>query len=332
MTRKQDGFEEEQQQHEQLAQVEQPKDGGLSVDQELAIAQVASLSSFDHARLAELLVDYPELKPQLLAAAGANMGNASVQRALHLYDAKMKERERSDSGFIDGMIGLETAVADTTAASTEVDSDLAFTTGHMENDAAVAATTDISTEVAPAPEQVAQVEVVESMKAGDEEMLAATLNDTPEMRGQVIVKATEELGTETVEKAIEVQAEEQQQAPAEAQLAVEPVPAQAVAEVVEHPKALDQEEAWIGNARDYNERHAKLVDEFVQLAGTELRLFDGTVDPTVIVAWQQANGVPVDGRIGPATVAAAREGAKKVTEVAETVVAKQDETAADQPA
>lgn len=326
MTRTPEEFEQDQQQLP-AQQAEQPKDGGLSVDQERALLQVASLGSFDHARLAELLVEYPELHDQILAAASASLGNAGVQRALNLYDAKMKEREQSDEGFMAGLIAAETAVAETTEASTTIDSDLAFTTEQMEGDAAVAATTDVSTEVAPAPEQAAQVEVVESMKAGDSDMLAASLNDAPEMRGQLIVKATEELGPETVEQAIEVQADEQQQAPQAEQVAPEPVPAPAVAEVVAQPMAVDQEEAWVVKAREYNERHAPLVDEFVAL--TDLRLPDGTVDPTVIVAWQQANGVAVDGRIGPATVAAARAGANKVTSVAETVVAAQDETASD---
>ncbi len=324
MTRTHDGFEEEQQQQPEQ-QFEQPKDGGLSVAQERAMVQVAALDSLDHGRLAQMLIDYPELHDQLIAAASASLGNSCVQAALELYDAAMKDRERRDEGFIDAMIGGETAVAETTAASTEADSDVAFTTAQMENETAVAATTDVSTEVAPAPELAAQVEVVEQMKPGDEQMLAATLEDAPEVRAQVIVEATQSVGAETVEKAIEIQAEDQQAAAPEAAVVQEPISEAAVEQVIEQPKA-QQEEEWVGKAREYNERHPELVDEFIQHAGSELRLFDGTVDPTVIVAWQQANGISVDGRIGPETVAAAREGAKKLATVAEEVVAHQDET------
>jgi lysozyme family protein len=66
-------------------------------------------------------------------------------------------------------------------------------------------------------------------------------------------------------------------------------------------------------------RHAELVARFNRATNNQYAGPDGAVAPDVIVAWQKANDVSVDGRIGPETVAAAK--AAKPVPMAEAVQA-----------
>lgn len=308
MTRTTDEELDQDQKQEELV-TEQPKDGGLTPEQEFVLVQLSSLDSRNDELLADVLRNYPELRSQILEYAMANFGNTMVERAIARVDGsfvdeqiEQMEQQSSDEAFIDKQIAEEEAVQTTTELSAE-------------------------TTTEPEPEQAAQVEAVDTMTKEDDVMLAAALEAAPDAREQVVEKATEQLGAETVESAIEIQAEEQAQMPAEI-LAAEVVPEQeVVAQVAEAPKADVTSEAWYQHAKEYNFFHSSMVDRFVEIAGTELRLPDGSVDPTVIVAWQETNGVKPDGRVGPLTLAAAREGAKKVS-VAEAVIEVQE----DQPA
>ena len=89
--------------------------------------------------------------------------------------------------------------------------------------------------------------------------------------------------------------------------------------IEEDAPQAESEEAWAVRAAEYNERHAELVARFNELTDDQYVGPDGSVAPDVIVAWQKANGVAVDGRIGPETVAAAK--AAKRVPMAEAVQA-----------
>lgn len=311
----QDELDQDQQQQQQdLQNVEQPKDGGLTPEQEFVLVQLSSLDDRNDELLAQILQNYPDLRSQILEYANAHFGNTMVAKAMARVDGTFEQeqldlmaQQEADRAFMEQQIAEETERQKTTEIADQQQTELAP-----------------QEQATPAPEQVEQLEAVETMKPGDEEMLAAALAAAPEIRDQVVEAATEQVGQETVEQAIEVQAEEQTAAPADAQVTAEPVAEPVVEQVKDQPKDEVQEEEWVIKAREYNERHPRTVDEFISLAGEELRLPDGSVDPTVIVAWQKENGVSVDGRIGAATLAAARAGAKKVS-VVEAVMQPQEE-------
>jgi hypothetical protein len=183
--------------------------------------------------------------------------------------------------------------------------------------------TDVVEPVALDAKEKEVVAAVDTMTTNDEELLAATLTEQPELRGPIVMEATEKLGADTVAQAIEVQHEQppqeqevevQQEAPAVAQAEIE----QAVEEPATAQKPQDE---WARNAASYNERHAAFVEEFHNLTGGTYRLPDGTVDPAQVMAWQMENNLQADGKIGPQTVAAARAGAKKPTSSDAAVIA-----------
>jgi hypothetical protein len=72
------------------------------------------------------------------------------------------------------------------------------------------------------------------------------------------------------------------------------------------PKPVAAEPPWVVSARAYNTAHPDLVDEFDELTHNAV-LLDGDTDPRAVVHWQKANGLDADGKIGPRTIAKARE-------------------------
>lgn len=153
------------------------------------------------------------------------------------------------------------------------------------------------------------VEHVAKTPEAEPELLGAALAENPELRQPLVEEATKAQGAEIVEQAIEVEQHEQQQGHAEP---AHDEPA-LTAEVEAKPAVIEEEapqpeseEAWAVRAREYNDAHAELVARFNELTDNVYAAPDGTLAPDVIVAWQKANDVAVDGRIGPETVAAAK--------------------------
>jgi hypothetical protein len=79
-------------------------------------------------------------------------------------------------------------------------------------------------------------------------------------------------------------------------------------EVAPAPTPKGPEPAWVAGARRYNDAHADLVSSFNQLTNNSCIGADGQVDPQLVADWQRARGLDDDGKIGPMTVAAARQG------------------------
>ncbi|MBK9035981.1 MAG: hypothetical protein IPL61_32825 [Myxococcales bacterium] len=156
------------------------------------------------------------------------------------------------------------------------------------------------------------VDTVTAVPEAAPELIGTALAEHPDLRAPILEEATKEQGAEVVAEAVVVEEEEKQAetstepAPQQEEIKAEPV----IEEALTQPHAV--EEAWVAGARRYNERHAELVAAFNELTDNQYVLPDGSVSPEVIIAWQQANGVGVDGRIGPETIAAARAGARRV--------------------
>jgi peptidoglycan hydrolase-like protein with peptidoglycan-binding domain len=73
------------------------------------------------------------------------------------------------------------------------------------------------------------------------------------------------------------------------------------------PAAPAAEPAWVAGARKYNEAHAELASNFNSLTGNTCIGADGQLDPQLVSAWQRSHGLDADGKVGPHTVAAARQ-------------------------
>jgi peptidoglycan hydrolase-like protein with peptidoglycan-binding domain len=67
------------------------------------------------------------------------------------------------------------------------------------------------------------------------------------------------------------------------------------------------EPPWVAGARAYNDAHASLVAEFNDLTGFRCAPDDGLIDPQGVAAWQRQHGLDPDGKVGPHTLAAARQ-------------------------
>jgi hypothetical protein len=74
------------------------------------------------------------------------------------------------------------------------------------------------------------------------------------------------------------------------------------------PAPTAPEPGWVAGARKYNDAHADLVSNFNALTGNSCIGADGKVDPQLVADWQRARGLEGDGKIGPLTLAAARQG------------------------
>lgn len=75
------------------------------------------------------------------------------------------------------------------------------------------------------------------------------------------------------------------------------------------PAEPTKEAAWITGAKRFNAAHEEEVAEFNRVTGDSCLGPDGVVDPALVSDWQARHGVQPDGRVGPATVDAARRAA-----------------------
>ncbi len=77
----------------------------------------------------------------------------------------------------------------------------------------------------------------------------------------------------------------------------------------ERPQEEAKEASWITGAKRYNAAHPEELAEFNRVTKDACVGPDGVVDPALVSDWQAAHGCTADGRIGPATVDAAKRAA-----------------------
>jgi hypothetical protein len=69
-----------------------------------------------------------------------------------------------------------------------------------------------------------------------------------------------------------------------------------------------KDEAWVAGARAYNAAHAHLVSKLVEILQDRSFLgADGQIDVQKVKAFQATQGIDADGKVGPATIAAAQK-------------------------
>ena len=76
-------------------------------------------------------------------------------------------------------------------------------------------------------------------------------------------------------------------------------------------KPAAAEPAWAAGARKYNDAHAQMVSDFNEATGNSCLDASGQLDPQAVARWQRQHGVEADGKVGPHTVAAARQASAK---------------------
>jgi hypothetical protein len=75
------------------------------------------------------------------------------------------------------------------------------------------------------------------------------------------------------------------------------------------PQEETKEAAWVVGAKRFNAAHEEEVNEFNRVTKDACVDSDGVLDPALVSDWQARHGVQPDGRVGPATVDAARRAA-----------------------
>lgn len=258
-----------------------------------------TLEPGDSKYVAQLLQQHPQFRDEIIARAQANCGNDTVAKALELLS--------------NGQQGGAAAKADAGKTSQTVAS------GKQGG--------------AQGPEVWSGLEVkMMILEPGDEKFVVMLLEQHPDLRDQIIAKAQEMCGHETVAEALRL--EKSKTAPtadgaaadtatttdAAAPTAVsetEPTPADKVAEdaVEAAPttksgsaggaKSGKPESGWVVRARAYNAAHPEYVNLFLDFTGGACLDAAGNLDPNLVATWQAQNRVPPDGRVGMGTVARA---------------------------
>lgn len=312
------------------------------------MARVHALTASDHEALARYIHDFPQLRDEILAWANQHLGNHVVERALAgMGQAAEKAKEddafaaemmvdidrKDDAEFQAYMMGVIEADASrggandaVATAAPEVQQDLeppqaeAYWTGVISASVDEVKPVEAAPEAAPKEEEGEKVEAVaavEQMTQDDSELLGATMAEHPEARAEIMAEAVPALGEAAVAEAVAVEAEEHKAEPvATAEVEADAAKAEVEEEQDEKPAHSHN---WVRGASRYNQRHAELAAEFAQLTGAPVAE-DGTVDPNFVAAWQVENGVSPDGRIGPLTIVAAREGANNKPKVTPALV------------
>jgi hypothetical protein len=158
-----------------------------------------------------------------------------------------------------------------------------------------------------APDRLSQVLAsVSTIETGDSRSLAMLVTSNPDLRQQILERAQDLLGEDTVMGAVAMIDVPPPAAPA-------PTPEDAAAEKGPAPEPEPEpakESPWIVRARAYNDAHFGDTEEFNALTNF-MCVVDGLIDPNLIARWQEQNGLHPDGRIGAHTLERARELAKQ---------------------
>ena len=244
-------------------------------------ALVMVLEPGDHEHLASLLRQHPGMRDAILIAAAQWVGNETISRALELLGEAPTQAPEVEPAMQD-QVAVEEATETPPAQFDWLTSPLALE-GNFE---------------------------------GRVQEHVDFIHAHPALRETVLAQCAE------LEPALADAVREALQAPPVALDAEAPAPTEQiqeeVAEVAPEPEKQTKKEApgWVVRARAYNQAHANLVAEFNELTHFAcvgpMDWIDGDgvdsleVDPYLVAQWQQDAGLSPDGRVGPATLDAAK--------------------------
>jgi hypothetical protein len=166
----------------------------------------------------------------------------------------------------------------------------------------------------------------------DHVRLAAVLRQYPDQSQTILYVAVRQCGNACVQRALSIVQQGEGAPPSQTNRDESGSMGPSVAPATHAPDPEVQEmfrdanshtTAWNQAAERYNLAHPHFVSEFTAVTdGYGLR--DGKIDPEAVSAWQGAHGLMVDGKVGPATVAAAKSEAESKTASASDVASTQD--------
>lgn len=249
--------------------------------------------------LADLMNAFDGVFAQRVAAAAArapHLGNAIVQDAIKISQARASARPaapgHAPAPGSANAFDKEEFRADVAKDDASKDDDLRGLDGNQR-------------ESLP-PEVRAQVM---ALRPGDAAKLAQLLVRHPASTDGILMLARSHLGVSTVAEAVQLK---QQHGGDPATAAEGAAPA-----TEGGPAKPAHSAAWVTSAQAYNAAHADLVEEFNELTDDVCRLDGaGKVDVHAVSRWQAHHGLDPDGKIGPRTVAKAREVNAKPSQVA----------------
>lgn len=279
-------------------------------------AAVHSIQPGDAAKLRVVLDLYPGFRDRIIQEAQAHLGNATVQQALghtevgaaphDISPDKMQDMVGPPPGdlSVDDMkakVADETDVGAGTPTLGAAPTDLSADTMKAEVAEQTAPETDADREW-----KTVEILVMTLEKPKD---LALLIKSHPNVRARIIDEAHKQLSDADIAEGIRLADAPPEGAKAEEPAPVpvaegEPKPGDAPTATPEPEK--EKEPAWVSRARQYNDANFDLAEQF-NMATSFACMRPGideelALDPIAISNWQQQNGIPPDGRIGPKTV------------------------------
>jgi hypothetical protein len=292
-------------------------------------ARIELIPPGDLATLPALLSVYPQYQDQIIRAAQAHMGNAEVDRALnarHIVGKAPTEDLRylmDDSPPANAEQPAAAPAPSTTPEPVAAPTPAPGVIPEAANAAAFHGT-------APDPHDWKNVELLvnSAENANDGALL---LKGHPDLREQILDRLAVNLGVDIAAQARQIadappggaaakpDAEAEKPPAAQAQ-EQGPTPGDKPAgstEELRDPELWDPNmPAWVSKALQYNALSDDLSREFDALTGhtCAYQADEIILNPVKVARWQKEHDVPVDGRVGPKTLAAARALHKMVQE------------------
>jgi hypothetical protein len=134
--------------------------------------------------------------------------------------------------------------------------------------------------------------------SGDVKALGSLLVQYPEYFDALVMRARSLHGVDTVSAAIDVYNNWR----------ANPESAQGETDAGARQTTAKRDDEWASGARAYNAKHSQWVSKFLDIMKDPSFVGDdGEIDPHKVAAFQGAQGIAADGRVGPQTVAAAQK-------------------------
>jgi hypothetical protein len=295
---------------------------------EFAKQQVHVIEPGNSLRLAILIQTMPQYQDQILAEAQIALGNATVQAALAQLGVHMQgPAPEQDQAALDAVKQESSGPADQPGSQAVLDqyqdqvmnAPAPTVVDQYKDDINAAQAPDVAPvanlQKAPDPNSWEDTVRFQVLAATTAEELAVVLKGFPQFRQQIL--ETSQLADVEKERAVQMadaptqDATEEQAPPPPAAEGPQPGDTPTTADPTSEAD-LEKEPAWIGRARAYNldDDHIGNSSQFNALTEGQFSQ-SGQLDPVLIAAWQQQNGLEPDGRVGEHTLAKAQELLKK---------------------
>jgi hypothetical protein len=236
--------------------------------------QVLRLGPADAQALRDLLTLYPVFSRGILAVAAPQVGNAAVQRALAMVQQNAQGQPMAGAGTASNQAFIKDTLADEPTAGKAPPVNQAFIKDTLADEPTAGKAPPVNQAF------IRDTLADESSTAKPPPVNQAFIRDTladesstakPPPVNQAFIRDT--------------------LADGDAKSAAEP--------------------AWVASARTYNDAHAGLVSEFNDATAKSCLDASGQLDPQAVARWQRQHGVEADGKVGPHTLAAARQASAK---------------------